>query len=99
MTERRNTMSTMFNLKGKVAIITGGNSGIGNGIARGLASAGSDIVVTARDEAKTAKAVQEIKETYGVKAEGIHVDVRREKSIKGMVQQVDLECFLLTNLL
>lgn len=81
-------MSSMFNLKGRVSIVTGGNSGIGNGIARGLASAGSDVVVTARDKEKTAKAVQEIKDTHGVKAEGIHVDVRQEKSVKDMVQQV-----------
>ena len=39
----------MFDLKGRVSIVTGGNSGIGNGIARGLASVGSDVVVTARD--------------------------------------------------
>ncbi|MBW1995933.1 MAG: SDR family oxidoreductase, partial [Deltaproteobacteria bacterium] len=60
---------------------------IGNGIARGLTSAGSDIVIAARDEAKTARAVQEIKEKFDVRAMGVRVDVRQEKSIKEMVQQ------------
>ena len=42
----------MFNLKGKVAIVTGGNGGIGLGMARGLASAGARIVVAARSTEK-----------------------------------------------
>ncbi len=81
-------MKHLFNLEGKVTIVTGGNSGIGNGIARGLASAGSAVVVAARNEAKTAEAVEEIKETFGVKAVGIQVDVRQAKSIQEMVRQV-----------
>ena len=46
-------MSELFNLEGKVALITGGNSGIGKGIADGLAAAGSDIVIAARDIEKS----------------------------------------------
>jgi 2-deoxy-D-gluconate 3-dehydrogenase len=50
-------MSTVFDLTDKVAIVTGGNGGIGYGIARGLAAAGANIVVAARQPAKTAQAV------------------------------------------
>ena len=50
-------MKNMFDLTGKVAIVTGGNGGIGLGMARGLAAHGATIVVAARNAEKTAAAV------------------------------------------
>ncbi|HUU64936.1 MAG TPA: glucose 1-dehydrogenase [Dehalococcoidales bacterium] len=81
-------MEDLFSLRGKVAIVTGGNGGIGKGIADGLASAGSDIVVAARNETKTDEAVRDIKEKFGVRALGLMVDVRQEESIQAGVKQV-----------
>jgi 2-deoxy-D-gluconate 3-dehydrogenase len=83
----KETMKEMFSLNGKVAIVTGGNGGIGKGIARGLAGAGASIVIGARNEAKTADAVAEIKRDFGVKVLGINVDMRQEKEIDEMVKQ------------
>ena len=80
-------MEDLFSLKGKVVIVTGGNGGIGKGIAEGLASAGSDIVVAARNEAKTTDAVKDIKEKYGVRVLGVKVDVSQEESIQAGVKQ------------
>jgi len=77
-----------FNLKGKVAIVTGGNGGIGKGIARGFAEAGSDIVIAARNQAKTAEAEREIRGEFGVRVLGVKVDVRDEDQIQAMVEQV-----------
>ena len=45
--------SNRFDLRGKVAIVTGGNGGIGLGLAHGLADAGADIAVVGRNEAKS----------------------------------------------
>ncbi|MBU2534847.1 MAG: glucose 1-dehydrogenase [Chloroflexi bacterium] len=81
-------MGDLFDLHGKVAIVTGGNGGIGKGIADGLASAGSDIVIFARNEKKTAEAVDDIKKKYGVKVLGLQVDVGQEESIQNGVKQV-----------
>ena len=53
--------SERFDLSGKAAIVTGGNGGIGLGIARGLADAGADIAVVGRNEAKSNAAVAELK--------------------------------------
>ncbi|HEY51434.1 MAG TPA: glucose 1-dehydrogenase [Dehalococcoidia bacterium] len=80
-------MANLFDLTGKVAIVTGGNGGIGKGIADGLASAGSDIVIFARNEDKTAKAVKDIEKKYGVSVLGLKVDVGQEESIQNGVKQ------------
>lgn len=78
-------MLTPFDLSRKTALITGGNGGIGLGIARGLASAGADIVVAARNQQKTQDAVAEI-EGLGVRAIGVTTDVIDEESVSGAVR-------------
>ena len=50
----------MFDLKGRVAIVTGGNGGIGLGMARGLAAAGARVVVAGRDAQKSDSAVKDL---------------------------------------
>jgi len=85
-------MDDLFSLHGKVAIVTGGNRGIGQAIARRLAAMGSDIAIAARDEAMTAQAVQEIKEEFGRRVVGIKCDVIEADQIQAMVSQV-LEIF------
>lgn len=81
-------MENMFSLKGRVAIVTGGNGGIGKGIARGLAGMGADIVIAGRNEQKTEKAEREIKEAFGVRVLGLKIDVADEAQIKTMVDQI-----------
>jgi 2-deoxy-D-gluconate 3-dehydrogenase len=61
-----------FDLKGRVAIVTGGNGGIGLGMARGLAAAGAKVVVAGRNAQKSAAAAKEI---GGI---AIDVDVKSE---------------------
>ena len=78
-------MSTAFDLTGKVAIVTGGNGGIGFGIAHGLATAGANIVVAARNEERNAQAVAALRDT-GVEALAIRTDVQDEVSVRTMVQ-------------
>ncbi len=75
----------MFDLSGKVAIVTGGNGGIGLGIARGLAMAGANIVVAARNQQKTGDAVEHLT-GLGVNALGISTDVSDEASVAAMVE-------------
>ena len=83
----KETMKKMFSLDGKVAIVTGGNGGIGKGIARGLAGAGASIVIGARNEAKTANAAAEIKGDFSVEVLGVKVDVRQGEEINEMVKR------------
>ena len=77
-------MRNMFDLTHKVAIVTGGNGGIGLGMARGLASHGAAIVVAGRNADKSARAVKEL-QGLGAKASSIAVDVKDEASVKAMV--------------
>ena len=78
------SMAKLFDLTGKVALVTGGNGGLGLAMAKGLAQAGAGIVVAARDEKKTAQALSEIR-ALGARAEGVVVDVTQEAQIKDMV--------------
>jgi 2-deoxy-D-gluconate 3-dehydrogenase len=81
----------MFDLKGKVAIVTGGNGGIGLGMARGLASAGARVVVAARNKEKSNAAVREL-QALGAGALGISVDVTEEKSVNALVSETVARC-------
>jgi 2-deoxy-D-gluconate 3-dehydrogenase len=76
----------VFDLKGKVAIVTGGNGGIGLGMARGLASAGARIVVAARNQEKSRAAVAELAR-LGSEAVTIAVDVAEEASVGALVRE------------
>ena len=71
----------MFDLKGRVAFITGGNGGIGLGMAKGLAAAGASVVIAGRNKAKAKTALAEIA-ALGGKAEFAELDVLQEASCK-----------------
>lgn len=81
----------MFDLKGNVAIVTGGNGGIGLGMATGLARAGARVVVAARNEDKSKKAVKVLRE-LGSDAFDIPADVTSEQSVAAMVDQTMSRC-------
>jgi len=74
----------LFDLTGRVAIVTGGNGGIGLGMARGFAAAGASIVIAGRNQAKSEAAVAELA-TSGGKAMAIAVDVTDTDSVKTMI--------------
>ena len=80
----------IFDLSGKVAIVTGGNGGIGLGRARGLAEAGADIAIVGRNEAKSNAAVDEIKQRGG-KAISVVADVTDKAAVEAMAKLVARE--------
>lgn len=73
-------MLEMFDLSGRVAVVTGGNGGIGLGYARGLAKAGASVAVWGRNEQKNAAAVAEL-EALGAQAIGVGCDVAAEADV------------------
>ena len=80
-----------FDLTGRVAIVTGGNGGIGLGMARGLARAGARIVVAARNEEKSRAAVAELR-SLGSDALAIGVEVTDEASVAALVDSTVRRC-------
>jgi NAD(P)-dependent dehydrogenase (short-subunit alcohol dehydrogenase family) len=68
----------LFDLSGKVAVVTGGNSGLGLAFARGIARQGGNLAIWARNEEKNAAAKREL-EAHGVKVTTHQVDVSSEE--------------------
>ena len=81
----------MFDLQNKVAVITGGNGGIGFGMAQGLATAGARIVIAARNAAKSAAAAA-ARATSGGNSLAIQVDVTDEASVDRLFEQTVSRC-------
>ena len=77
----------LFDLSNKVAIVTGGNGGIGLGMVRGLANAGATIAIVGRNVDKTQAAVSEI-EALGVVSQGVITDVTDSRAVVAMVEEV-----------
>ncbi len=78
--------SSLFDLSGKVAIVTGGNGGIGLGCAKGLAQSGASIAIWARNTEKSASAVREL-EALGARSMYCSVDVTDRKQIDAAVAE------------
>ncbi len=81
----------MFDLKGRVAIVTGGNGGIGLGMARGIAAAGARVVVAGRNAAKSKAAVAELAR-IGPDPLALEVDVASEASVAALVRSTTERC-------
>ncbi len=84
----KESVQDLFALTGKVAIVTGGNGGIGKGIARGLAGAGASIAIAARNKAKTDETTEEIRRDFGVETIGLTVDMRKPAEVEALVTGV-----------
>ena len=74
-------LERMFDLTGRIALVTGGNGGIGLGMARGLGQAGATILVVGRNAEKSASALRELS-SLGVRAEALPCDVTDEAAVQ-----------------
>lgn len=78
----------MFQLDGRVALITGGSRGLGFVMAQALAEAGANVVVTSRQQENAEASAAQIAQATGQRALGLAVDVTDAKQIQAMVQSV-----------
>ena len=75
---------TIFNLQNRVAFVTGGNGGIGLGMAKGLATAGASVVIAGRNKEKAQSALSELR-SIGAQADFAELDVLEEASCRQAV--------------
>ncbi|MBV7267262.1 SDR family NAD(P)-dependent oxidoreductase [Erythrobacter ani] len=72
----------LFDLTGRVAVITGGNGGLGLGMARGLVKSGANVAIWARNEEKNAKALLELQSIGRAEVKTLVCDVAEEAQIE-----------------
>ena len=78
--------NTLFDLSGRVALVTGGSKGLGLAMARGFAEAGADVLISSRHENELRAAVAKIKDGTGVRAEYIVADMTERKDVARLAE-------------
>ena len=81
------TVLDAFRLTGKVALVTGGNRGLGRAFALALAEAGADVAIVARDEDRSEAALEELRER-GTRALAVRADVTVRADVERMLAEV-----------
>ena len=84
------TSTKLFDLTGNVAVITGGNGGIGRSIAIGLAQAGASVAIFGRNDAKNKATLSELKE-IGVPAMALKIDITKRTELAPAIKKVEQE--------
>ncbi|MBV8771283.1 MAG: SDR family oxidoreductase [Deltaproteobacteria bacterium] len=77
-----------FDLSGKVAAVTGGNTGIGKAIALGLAQAGASVAILARNEERNAQALDEL-QRIGRPAAALRLDLAQRNALRPALEEVE----------
>jgi 2-dehydro-3-deoxy-D-gluconate 5-dehydrogenase len=83
-------VSSLFDLTGQVAVVTGGNGGIGRGIALGLAEAGAAVAVLGRNAEKNQRVLSELK-SIGVPSMAVKLDVTDRAALEPALNKVESE--------
>jgi gluconate 5-dehydrogenase len=83
-------MTKLFDLTGKIALVTGGTHGLGMAMAMGLGEAGATLVINGHTPAKMEKALAAY-EAAGLKAKGYLFDVTKEDQVKTNIQKIETE--------
>src|SRR5450631_2814962 len=86
-TKERIMVSDLFNLTGKVALVTGGSKGLGKAMARGLAEAGADIVIASRHEEELRPALDEILRDTGRRGRFVVADMGQRDQVRELARQ------------
>jgi gluconate 5-dehydrogenase len=81
----------LFDLRGRVAIVTGGGKGIGLQMATGLAELGADLLLCARHPERCEEAAAELSAAHGVRAIGMRCDVADQGEVQAMVDRAASE--------
>jgi 2-deoxy-D-gluconate 3-dehydrogenase len=77
----------LFDLSGKVALVTGGNGGIGLGIARGLAAAGASLAILGRNEAKSREAAASLRDSLGATPLVVTADISEATEVERAISE------------
>lgn len=90
ITEHTMNPNNLFDLSGHVAVVTGGNGGIGRSLALGFAKAGAAVAIVGRNEEKNQRVLGELQET-GRPAIALCVDLTHRDRLEPVMQQIESE--------
>ena len=79
-------MTKLFNLSGRVALITGGSKGLGLAMARGFAEAGADVIISSRHDNELQAAAAQLREGLGVRVEHLVADMTERKDVAKLAE-------------